>query len=138
MQLSNQSKQMLIFGVVVMILIIGIFFFDGFSFLGGGPPNIPKEKLDAFAQCLTQKGVKMYGAYWCSHCENQKKAFGSSWKYIVYVECSLPNNAGRTPICINEGVDAYPTWEISGKKRVGELSFDELSQYSGCPLNQTA
>jgi len=30
---------------------------------------------DEFAQCLTDKGVKMYGAYWCPHCQAQKALF---------------------------------------------------------------
>ena len=45
-------------------------------------------KLDDFAKCLTQKSVVMYGAYWCPHCQAQKKLFGSSFKYVNYVECT--------------------------------------------------
>src|SRR3989344_3569664 len=37
-------------------------------------------KYDPFAQCLTDNGAKMFGAYWCPHCSDQKKMFGSSWK----------------------------------------------------------
>ena len=25
--------------------------------------------LDAFAKCLSDNGIKMYGAYWCPHCQ---------------------------------------------------------------------
>ncbi len=90
---------------------------------------------DNFAKCLSEKGVKMYGAYWCPHCINQKEMFGSSWRYITYVECSLPNGAGQTKECSDAGIKGYPTWEFSdGKRESGEISFEKLSQYSGCKL----
>ena len=31
---------------------------------------------DNLAQCLTDKGAKFYGAFWCSHCQEQKAEFG--------------------------------------------------------------
>ena len=91
---------------------------------------------DAFAQCLTNSGAKMYGSYWCGHCKDQKDMFGKSWSKITYVECSLPNAAGQTEICKDEGIFGYPTWEFGDGQRVsGALSFEELSIRSGCPLD---
>src|SRR5215467_2633829 len=46
-------------------------------------------RLDAFAKCLTAKNAKMYGAYWCPHCQDQKEMFGSSFQYAPYVECGI-------------------------------------------------
>lgn len=90
---------------------------------------------DGFAKCLTDKDVKMYGAYWCPHCANQKREFGSSWKYVDYIECSLPNNAGQTEFCKQAGVKGYPTWEFADKTRVeGEISLQYLGEKSGCAL----
>jgi hypothetical protein len=92
-------------------------------------------KYDDFAKCLTDSGVKMYGAYWCPHCLNQKKAFGNSWKYVDYIECSLPNAAGQTQECNKAGIEGYPTWEFSDSSRLeGEVSFEGLSVKSGCAL----
>lgn len=71
---------------------------------------------DNFAKCLTEKGVKMYGAYWCSHCQNQKKAFGDSFKYVTYIECADPNSQGQLEVCTKAGITGYPTWEFSEKK----------------------
>ena len=88
-----------------------------------------------FAQCLTEKGVKMYGAFWCSHCNNQKKLFGSSWASVEYIECSTPDGAGQTSLCAAAGITGYPTWEFAGGKRVsGEMSLADLSAQSGCLL----
>lgn len=73
------------------------------------------NKYDSFAKCLTDKGVKMYGAYWCSHCQNQKKAFGDSFKYINYIECADPNIKGQLEVCQKEKIEGYPTWEFPQK-----------------------
>src|SRR5690242_11019622 len=36
----------------------------------------PVVDIRAFAQALSASGTKMYGAFWCSHCNNQKALFG--------------------------------------------------------------
>lgn len=88
---------------------------------------------DALAQCLTEKGVKMYGAYWCPHCQDQKKAFGNSWQYITYIECALPGGRGQTKECTDAGITGYPTWVFPDGERVGgEQSFSSLAEKSGC------
>lgn len=88
---------------------------------------------DSFAQCLTRSGAKMYGAYWCSHCQNQKKLFGSAWQYINYIECSLPGGSGQTKTCEEAKIDGYPTWEMgNGERLSGEISLSELASKSNC------
>jgi hypothetical protein len=42
-----------------------------------------------FARCLKDRGVKMYGAWWCPHCVEQKEEFGASFEYVPYVECGI-------------------------------------------------
>ncbi|MEM3122374.1 MAG: hypothetical protein QXH60_02955 [Candidatus Pacearchaeota archaeon] len=94
-------------------------------------------KYDAFAQCLTDSGVKMFGAFWCSHCEQQKENFGSSWKKVNYIECSNPDRS-QNSLCNQEGIDGYPTWEFAdGSRRSGFISLETLSEISGCPLNSS-
>ncbi len=91
--------------------------------------------LEEFAQCLTDKGVKLYGAFWCPHCNNQKQAFKEGLANLTYVECALPEG-GQTQACKEAGIRAYPTWIFQNGKRVeGELSLERISQLSGCPLH---
>ena len=93
--------------------------------------------LDAFAKCLSDNGIKMYGAYWCPHCNSQKQMFAESWKYVNYIECSLPNRAGQTQICSDAGIKAYPTWEFANGNRIeGELSLEQLSLSSNCKIEK--
>ncbi len=81
----------------------------------------------------------MYGAYWCSHCENQKEMFGSSWKHVEYVECSLPGNRIQTEFCAKAGITSYPTWEFTNGARIAEeVSLSGLSEKSGCTLMNAA
>jgi hypothetical protein len=92
-------------------------------------------KYDSFARCLDEKGAKMYGAYWCTHCKDQKEMFGNSWKYAPYVECSSEDGQSMLQVCTDAGIKGYPTWKFAdGTNKSGLLSFDELSQKTGCPL----
>jgi len=81
---------------------------------------------DSFAKCLTEKGVTMYGAFWCSHCQDQKKMFGDSVQYIKYVECT------QDPC---EDIKGYPTWKFPNGQRIeGTATFEEISKESGCAI----
>jgi glutaredoxin len=82
---------------------------------------------DELAQCLTEKGAVMYGTEWCGHCKNQKRAFGSSFEYINYVDCD--ESMGK---CSQAGVTGYPTWVINGQNYPGEQSLSRLKQLAGC------
>jgi len=115
--------------MVVLLAVVGVLVF--------WPEKTPSYELDSFANCLTQKGAVMYGAYWCPHCNNQKQMFGSSWQYVNYIECSLPNRAGQTQVCNQADIKAYPTWEfLDGNRLEGELTFTQLIQYSNCQLEE--
>lgn len=92
-------------------------------------------EVDALAQCLTNNGVKMYGAYWCPHCQTQKKGFGRSWKFINYIECSLPSGNGQTKECDDAKITGYPTWENKdGQRLSGEQSMSALAELGGCQV----
>src|SRR3989344_414689 len=67
-------------------------------------------KYDEFTKCLEEKGAVFYGAFWCPHCQAQKKLFGSSAKLLPYVECSTADANGQTQICKDKGITSYPTW----------------------------
>lgn len=122
-------KSSTIYFIVAVVIIIGIIIFFQSSKGSAG------EEYNEFAQCLTDNNVKMFGAFWCPHCQNQKKLFGVSWNRINYIECSTPDGNSQTQICIDEGIRSYPTWEFADGSRVnGELTLQELSARSGCEL----
>ena len=119
-------------GLIITIIIIAVavvIFFVVRSTSGPGP-------LDSFAQCLKDKGVTFYGAFWCPHCQNQKKLFGRSASFLPYVECSTANGQGMLPICRDNKVTGYPTWVFPDQTREsGEVALETLSKRSGCILS---
>jgi hypothetical protein len=93
---------------------------------------------DSFAQCLTQKGAKFYGAFWCPHCQNQKKMFGSAATYLPYVECSTPDGQGQMQECADAKIKSYPTWVFAdGAVESGEVTLQTLAARTSCELPVT-
>ncbi len=121
-----QRLPWLIAGAVVLIIVIGI------ASRSGAP-----GKYLSFTRCLKDKGAVFYGAFWCSHCQNTKKMFASAASELPYVECSTPDSRGQTQVCKDKKIDGYPTWIFAdGERLSGELTFDTLSQKTGCSLPQ--
>eukprot|EP00965_Chrysotila_dentata_P052353 1736574-Pleurochrysis_carterae.AAC.2 len=86
----------------------------------------------ALAKHLRAQGAKMYGAYWCSHCFNQKNMFGAGGSRIIeYVECAEDGYQSQRMLCKAKEIRGYPTWEINGKFFPGERSLEELGALSG-------
>ena len=76
----------------------------------------------------------MYGAYWCSHCNNQKQVFGAGGARLIgYVECAVDGYNSQRGVCKEKDIAGYPTWEINGKYYPGEKSLYELAKLSGFP-----
>ncbi len=91
---------------------------------------------DTFATCIEESGAKFYGAFWCPHCQNQKKMFGKSAKLLPYVECSTANGQGQLKICNDVGIQSYPTWIFAdGIKVTGEQTFAQLSDKTKCQIS---
>ncbi len=124
--MKNRKLKFIAAVIIVIAIAAAIFLF----WIKSAGRNVANPALDAFAQCLSSKKITMYGAAWCPHCQNQKKLFGDSFKYIPYVEC--PDNPS---VCLAKGVEGYPTWIFpDGSKLIGEQTLEDLSQKNGCPL----
>ncbi len=127
----NLKKHQTTIWIAIIVLIVG-----GFIVWRINEKNKPGT-LDGFAQCLQEKGAIFYGAFWCPHCQNQKKAFGNSAGKLPYVECSLPGGNGQTQECTDKKVESYPTWVFAdGTRETGELSLSRLAEKAGCALPQ--
>jgi thiol-disulfide isomerase/thioredoxin len=125
-----KGKGITIFWIVLAVLIVGGF---GWTMYAKTLPG----KYDGLAQCLKDKGAVFYGAFWCPHCQEQKKMFGNSAKLLPYVECSTPDGKNQTQICIDKGVQSYPTWEFAdGSKLTGEQQPQILAEKAGCEMPQ--
>ena len=115
--------------VAALVIVAGVLLFNS-------KPQQP-GKYDALAQCLKANGAVFYGAFWCPHCQNQKKSFGSSASLLPYVECSTPDGQSQTQICKDKNISGYPTWEFKdGSRLEGEVSLADLASKSGCVIPQ--
>lgn len=101
------------------------------------PPLIKGHSSDralAIGKRLQGKGAKMYGAYWCSHCNNQKQELGyevvKEKQMFTYIECDKEGLNSQYNMCKanKKNIPGYPTWEISGEYFPGEQSLDELEK----------
>jgi hypothetical protein len=121
-----------IFFSIIILLVFGMIL--TFMIEGNSGPKTP-GKYDEFATCIKDKGAVFYGAFWCNHCDDQKKLFGSSAKLIPYVECSTANGRGQMQICKENNIEGYPTWTFTdGSFLSGKLPLATLSEKTSCPL----
>lgn len=86
----------------------------------------------ALAKHLTETGAKMYGAFWCPHCFEQKQILGKeAFKEINYIECDPQGENPQRDACIAAGIQSFPTWDIKGKLYPGAKTAAELAKLSG-------
>jgi hypothetical protein len=123
---GGKRKKILTYGIVVA-LFIG-------AYLGGRYHK--SHKYDSFAKCLASRNAKMYGLYWCSHCADQKREFGASFRYVPYMECASQDDPHQlTPACKDAGVKLFPSWQFGAEPpKEGVLTLQDLSQRTGCSL----
>ncbi len=138
----------IVVGMVTLITLLGIYAnvdktgASGAGTLGqtatvGGETGLPIMNESgpaeiALAEHLTKIGAKEYGAYWCSHCHEQKELFGKqAFSRINYIECDEKGKNAQPQLCKDAGVKGFPTWEINGQFYLGVQSLEKLADVSG-------
>jgi hypothetical protein len=121
-----------------LYILIGVIVLAGIVYIIVAPPRATAGKYDAFATCIAQSGATFYGAFWCSHCQQQKAMFGSSAHLLPYVECSTPDGQSQIQVCKDKGIVEYPTWQFATDATTtpGVLQLSDLAQKTGCALPQ--
>ncbi len=100
-------------------------------------PTDKEVSMELLADCLSSKGIVMYGKATCSACAATRKMFGESFHKIKEIECdpNQPNN--EVDLCLKKEILKTPTWilEKDGadvKRADGYLTADELKETFGC------
>eukprot|EP00879_Flechtneria_rotunda_P002397 GHRR01002593.1.p1 GENE.GHRR01002593.1~~GHRR01002593.1.p1 ORF type:complete len:397 (+),score=160.38 GHRR01002593.1:469-1659(+) len=90
------------------------------------------EETITLAKRLREAGAKMYGAFWCSHCYDQKQEFGQqAMSDFPYVECfpeGWKKGVKIADACEAAMVKAFPTWVIGTQVTEGQLEIAQLEQ----------
>jgi hypothetical protein len=81
----------------------------------------------AFAEFLAANDVKFYGAYWCSHCQQQKSLFGAAAAAkLPYIECAKDGENSQRELCRTKGIKMFPTWAINGTLYPGSKNLQDI------------
>jgi hypothetical protein len=84
---------------------------------------------------LQKTGAKLYGAWWCPHCYEQKQLFGqeavqASFESLA-IECAEDGLNNQIERCRQQEIQGFPTWIIKGQKYPGVQSPAKLAELSG-------
>ena len=130
--MKNKTTAYIIGLIVIAIgLAVVLSYFNRESDTGPG-------QYDQFASCIKDSGATFYGAFWCTHCRDQKKLFGNSAKLLPYQECSTPNASGQLQACIDKKIESYPTWIFKDGTRESKVfTLEELAVKTSCSITGT-
>lgn len=133
--MNNTSIFFTIGGTVAIVaVLVAVFLTSKPAELAGST-----EELGALASCLAESGATFYGAFWCPHCQDQKRDFGEAVDQVPYVECATPDGRGQNPECEAAGIESYPTWVLANGERIpGRVSLASLAAATGCPAPSAA
>ena len=85
-----------------------------------------------FAKFLTENNIKMYSAYWCPHCHDQKQLFGKkAVKELTVVECAQDGKDNQYELCREKQIEGFPSWEINGEIYSGVKNLNDLAIITG-------
>ncbi|MFH1307615.1 MAG: hypothetical protein ABIH72_02075 [archaeon] len=125
--MDSKNKVIVTFGILILLVLVFYFVAMNITKHTGYVSISEEETKKDFAQCLTNKGILMYGSAYCGHCKNQKELFGDSFLYVNYVECTENPEA-----C--QDLSGVPAWDINGEITYGTQTLEKLSELSGCSL----
>lgn len=107
------------------------------------PDNRDAAYIDRLVKFMASKGMTMYGASWCAHCQAQKRTLGDAVKDLKYVECSSSTTqkeqAAECNVNFTDSADkkqyssiqGYPTWIYEGVGYSGEMSIPKMAGIVG-------
>jgi uncharacterized membrane protein len=86
----------------------------------------------ALAKHLKASGAKLYTAWWCPHCHDQKQLFGKpAVKELPLIECDPQGQNPQVEACKAADLQGFPTWVINGEKFSGTRPLKLLAEKSG-------
>ncbi len=87
------------------------------------PAPITDEEV---TKCIGGNSV-LYTQLGCPACETQERTFGDNYQYLNIIDCFYNQEA-----CIEETIQATPTWIINEQSYRGVQSIEKLQELTGC------
>ena len=138
-----EDRGQLIFSGVITALLVGVIGLGWAASVGrpvvdsapGVAPPVRSESNAgqiALAEHLTASGAKIYTAYWCPHCHDQKELFGrQATEKLTVIECAPDGRNSQRELCEAKKIEGYPSWEINGQLDSGVKPLAKLAEVSG-------
>ena len=138
-----EDRGQLIFSGVITALLVGVIGLGWAASVGrpvvdsapGVAPPVRSESNAgqiALAEHLTASGAKLYTAYWCPHCHDQKELFGrQATEKLTVIECAPDGRNSQRELCEAKKIEGYPSWEIQGQLDSGVKPLAKLAEASG-------
>lgn len=98
--------------------------------------STPKSQKMVLANCLNDKGVRMFTASWSPDSQEQLALFEEYASSLKIVECDPEENDADLAECskvLKKKYPTWPTWQIGETLYEGVQSLNTLSKNSGCP-----
>ena len=100
-------------------------------------PEVSRERLAEFAQCMTKKGWVMYSSFTCSACRAQQELFGQATIHLKIIECNPHASNTQVQKCLEKQIRYTPTWvmernDTEVKRSKGYKNSEELASMTGC------
>ena len=138
-----EDRGQLIFSGVITALLVGVIGLGWAASVGrpvvDSAPGVARPVRSesnagqiALAEHLTASGAKLYTAYWCPHCHDQKELFGrQATEKLTVIECAPDGRNSQRELCEAKKIEGYPSWEINGQLDSGVKPLAKLAEASG-------
>lgn len=130
MEMKKRMKQRILVTIgICIILIAGFYFITNAITKYTGFSVSQEERLSDFENCLKEQKITLY-----INTNNAAETFRKMElvDYLHYFK--IKNCLTDNSVCINEGINLFPSWDINGNKIERDISILELSKFSGCKL----
>lgn len=128
-----KSKQRLLITIGIGIVLVLGFFFITDSITKHTGFSISESKEDNLASCFKEQEISLY-----INTDEPAKTLKKIilFDYLQYFQ--ITNCLNNNQECLKNNVNSFPTWIINENKIDRDISFNELSEYSGCKLISNA
>ena len=128
--MENIHKRILITVIVGIVLIIAFYFITNTitKYTGFFVSDVKSSDED-FNTCLNEQDITLY-----INTEDITETLKKIQLFDELKNVKIKNCLRDNEECLKKGVSSFPTWIINNIKINRDISFEELSEYSGCEL----
>lgn len=126
--MENANRVLISVGVLV-VLFIGFYLISSTItrytglFVSEDVLDVDKE----FIECLEEKDITLY-----INSEDPSESLRGLQIKDYITSINIFNCLRNNQVCLERGVNEFPWWIIEGQKYYGDVSVDELKEFSGC------